>query len=934
MKVDMLQRVFPRKIPFIRYLITVSMVVVSVFLLSIGLIFYTLTFKYIGDKLELMESNKYYQLYSDIDETIHSVDRVIEYLQNSDILQNYLDIAEAKNIDSFKRGTAINNIFRFITNAKEYSVFMKQIFIITQNNEYSNYSTQMFNFNTLRKIRDLPDEKFENIVFLNYGIDNSTGIELKGTPLLDEYPVFAARLRKDNKFNGKIFIILDESYLANIRKMMGTFYIVDESGNLIWPNMSSLSNAELVVIETIKNRYSEKEGEFSLKGIKPEVVAKRLSGHNWMLVYSIDNKIIAKQKNNIILYIFATLLLSTILAYIFSKLISVQTLKPIKKLTGLIDSYDGKKELGKFDCIETKGKSMRDSLILYFVISIVIPILVFVVIFSVTSTKYIETYTIGYYNASFDKISDRIDKYVERKLKALQRIVYNISVQQNTAKRENRSLKQNDMFNIITENSVLGQERDIINIYNNTGNLMYTNYYAGAPDFNEEFSKKISAIKTGVTYATQRDKYNRYFINIGMPIFSQENKTYQGYIKQDIDNADMLQLYFELIGNSSVIQIVDNEGMIISSPKVDIIGKYPATDSTRPVKRLNGMAAKDGNKLMFSRKILYLPWHLVCEIDYYIIAGNNREFLLNNILIFIVVVLFVIVIAFTISNEAMKPLGKLNMFLFEFDPFNHERTKEAENYFIDEISILGRSFNKMADRIEELIDDLIVSGIIRNKLEGEKKAAEITALQAQINPHFLYNTLDMINYLAKQSKTDDVIMLINSLSDLFRFGISREEILITIDEEIKYTKAYSNIINLIYGGKIEFIWKVDDKIINCMTIKLILQPIVENAIFHGLKKKEGKIRIACYGHENYVVFEISDNGIGIANQEIKKIRGNLEDGTCKKIGLYNVYSRLKLNFGDNVEFSISSNIENGTTVKISIPKMLFDIYLSPQFNTF
>jgi two-component system sensor histidine kinase YesM len=915
----MIQKFHPKKISFKRYLITVSMIVVFVILLSIGLIFYNRTIRYINDKLELMEKNRFYRLYSDIDEGIRSINSIIEYLQNSEILLNYLDIVENEKGDVYKKSVAINDISKLLTNTKEYSIFTKQIFIITQKGEYSNYSTKMFDFKTIQKIRDIHDNEFAGTAFLIYGIDSYNGIELTGTPLLDENLSFMADIRKDEEYNGKIFAILDESFLYNTKHMTGAFYIVDQSGNFIWPGGNDDDISIQVKKQIAKNILNCDMEEYMLKVHDKKIITKRFNSYNWLLVYPVDESIINQQKNIIIFYMFISLLISIILAYVFSRLVSYKILKPIKKLTSVISDYDGKTDFNRYDSNEAKGVSMRDSLLLYFIISIVVPVIIFIVMFSATSFRRIEVHTLDYYRTVFDKTADRIDKYMERKLKAMQRIAYSISIQQNAARRENEILGKDEFLNIITENSVLGHERDIINIYNNAGELLFTNYYMGIPAFNNSFYEKIGNVKTGVIYDLQRDRYNRYLINIGMPIFSQENTPIDGYIKQDIDNADVLQLYLDLIGDNREAYILDGNGLVISSSKTDIIGKYLTVKNYNSSEGIINI--KDSNKLLFYKKIRYLPWYLAYEVDYSIITGSSRELSMNNVFMFIIVMLFVIIMAFIISNEIMKPLGRLNSYLFEFDPAKAGETGIAEYYFIDEISTLGSSFNKMAERIEELIDELIISGIIQNRLEGEKKAAEITALQAQINPHFLYNTLDMINYLVKQNKTDDVVMLINSLSDLFRFGISREEILIPIDEELKYTMAYTRIISVIYGDRIKFMWNVNNNIIGYKTIRLILQPIVENAIYHGLKKREGRICITCSSYGEFIIFEVFDNGSGMDNEELEKIKENLEAGNSKKIGLYNVYSRLKLHFGEKAEFAIESSLMEGTSVRITIPKV-------------
>ena len=907
-----------KRVSFKKYLIMVSMIAVSIVLFSVGLVFYTRTIRYIDEKLDLMEKNRFYRLYSDIDESINSINRVIEYLENSEILLSYLKTAENEKDNIYRQGVAIDNISKLLTNTKEYSTLAKQIFIITNKGEYSNYSTQMFNFKTLEKIRD---SEFKDMMFFNYGTNKYYGIELRGTPLLDENMFFISNLKKDRGYNGKVFAIVDESFLYDTKRFYGDFHIIDQSGDYIWPAINSYDSSKQIKEQVLKNVTASGMGESSFRVQGTKITAKKLNSYNWVLIYSTDNSIIRQQRNNIIFYMLLSFFISVLFAYIFSRLISYRILQPINILTSITKDYDGKNNFNRYDNTNAKGISMRDSLFLYFFISILIPVIVFIVMFNATSLRITEEHTLDYYSTVFDKTADRINKYMERKLKAMQRITYSISMQKNATGSENTVFEADKIFNIINEDSVLGHERDIISIYNKAGGLLFTNYYMGVPDFDTSFYEKICNIKTGVIYNTQRDRYNRYLISIGMPIFYQENTPLEGYIKQDIDNADILQVYSDLISDSREAYISDDKGIVVSSSKVDNIGKNVVQKGYSSFKELINIGMRDSSKLLFYVKIRYLPWYLIYEVDYSLITASSRELIMNNIFIFIIVMLFVIIMVFVISNEIMKPLGKLNSFLFEFDPAKTGETNNVEYFFIDEISTLGSSFNKMAERIEELIDELIISGMIQNRLEGEKKAAEITALQAQISPHFLYNTLDMINYLVKQNKTDDVVTLINSLSDLFRFGISREEILIPIDEEIKYSKAYATIIGIIYDDRIKFAWNVNGSIAGYKTIRLILQPIIENAIYHGLKKREGVIYITCNSSRESIFFEVADNGMGIDNGELERIRENLKNSNGKKIGLNNVYSRLKLHFGEKAEFIIESIHMKGTSIKITIPKI-------------
>ena len=207
------------------------------------------------------------------------------------------------------------------------------------------------------------------------------------------------------------------------------------------------------------------------------------------------------------------------------------------------------------------------------------------------------------------------------------------------------------------------------------------------------------------------------------------------------------------------------------------------------------------------------------------------------------------------------------------------------------------------------------------------------ALQSQINPHFLYNTLDTIIWMAEAKKTDQIVEVVSALSNFFRISLSKGQDWITISEEIERVKSYLIIQKIRYRDIMDFKIEVDERVADNTVLKLILQPLVENAIYHGIKNKRegGTIFVrARPNNANEVLFEVEDNGIGFAPEKLIQIQDELADnsGEIKQesgFGLGNVNHRLKLYYGMQYGLSIKSKYQGGTCVTFVIPARTPDV---------
>ena len=233
----------------------------------------------------------------------------------------------------------------------------------------------------------------------------------------------------------------------------------------------------------------------------------------------------------------------------------------------------------------------------------------------------------------------------------------------------------------------------------------------------------------------------------------------------------------------------------------------------------------------------------------------------------------------------------------------------------NEIGSLTKSFDVMTHRIHELMEQNVHE-------QEEKRKSELKALQSQINPHFLYNTLDSIIWMAEGKKNEEVVLMTASLARLLRQSISNEDEVVPIANEVEYARGYLTIQKMRYKDKLEFQIEVDSSILYIPLIKLVLQPIIENAIYHGLKYKESKGLHIVKGFmkDGNAVLQVIDDGVGMDEETLAHIYDKHKvNYHSNGVGVYNVQKRLKLYYGEDYGITYTSELGKGTTATITIP---------------
>ncbi|AIQ31579.1 hypothetical protein P40081_28115 [Paenibacillus sp. FSL P4-0081] len=307
------------------------------------------------------------------------------------------------------------------------------------------------------------------------------------------------------------------------------------------------------------------------------------------------------------------------------------------------------------------------------------------------------------------------------------------------------------------------------------------------------------------------------------------------------------------------------------------------------------------------------------------LLSGIEEILGRSFLILILSILLLILPFYLVVNNILRPLKKLMNFMSNFKlGLLHNLSKRIHLQGYAEISIMANQFNRMLDEIDELTNSLLESNTKLYTAELVKKQAELSFLQSQINPHFLYNTLESIKGMAVEQGSEQIFHMVKSLAYVFRYSIKAADI-IPLQEEITLVQSHIYIQQIRFVNRLTVTYQIEDSILTCQVPKMILQPLVENAIFHGIEPKMGKGHLIITGmaSEGQLILAIRDNGVGIGRDKLMELQTGLtarqEAKQARAIGLVNVNNRIKMRYGENYGIIIKSEWGTGTEVVIRLP---------------
>ena len=373
-----------------------------------------------------------------------------------------------------------------------------------------------------------------------------------------------------------------------------------------------------------------------------------------------------------------------------------------------------------------------------------------------------------------------------------------------------------------------------------------------------------------------------------------------------------------MVGNQGYAFIVDADGNIVYHPQQQQLYNELQTENIDLVMNAGSdiVTWGDGiNKKMYSiSRSEKTGWTVVdCVRVEELLRRSNEA---QSIYVLVAIGLMAVALFFSrfVAKSITLPIQRLcdSMERVQEGDFSvSDIVVDSEN----EIGSLTKSFNVMTQRIHELMAQNI-------REQEAKRKSELKALQSQINPHFLYNTLDSIIWMAEGKKNEEVVLMTASLARLLRQSISNEDELVSIGQEIEYARGYLTIQKMRYKDKLEFWIEVEPSILNIRLIKLVLQPVIENAIYHGLKYKEsrGLLLVKGFMKNGNAVLQVIDDGVGMDQETLDHIyERHKVDYHSNGVGIYNVQKRLQLYYGNEYGIVYESKPGEGTTATITIP---------------
>lgn len=388
-----------------------------------------------------------------------------------------------------------------------------------------------------------------------------------------------------------------------------------------------------------------------------------------------------------------------------------------------------------------------------------------------------------------------------------------------------------------------------------------------------------------------------------------------GILIIDISEIMLYDIYSEILTDESNIYIVDSEGKIISTKDKRLIGtsyKTNLDESTLIIDKENHRVIRDNVKYMQAISNLdEYGWKIVEEIPINIIRQPADKITKNTVLALMLVTIVSLIISYRLSVWITKPIFNIKNKMNEVMDGNLKLQIVEERH--DEIGQLEKSFNGMVRWLDSSIEEI-------KQKEKQKRVAELSFLQAQINPHFLYNTLSGVRFLISMNKTEQAEEMLYRFTKLLRSLLPQASEMIRLEEEIENIKNYVELQKMRYPECFDISYDIDSIINNFKVPSFILQPIVENAILYSMEKENniGVISIIGYENEDGIRIIIEDNGIGMSQNKAQTVLNKEE--VINRVGLINVHERIQLNYGQNYGLKIDSIEGKGTKITFILPK--------------
>lgn len=413
----------------------------------------------------------------------------------------------------------------------------------------------------------------------------------------------------------------------------------------------------------------------------------------------------------------------------------------------------------------------------------------------------------------------------------------------------------------------------------------------------------------------------RWVISLSRAVeLTKGTSTAQGVLLVDISYSSLEQLFDGVTaGKGGYVYLISSDGELLYHPKMQLI------DSGRLQE--NNIAAagyKDGNhmeefeggsRFVTIKSIGYTGWKVVGVTPENVVSLNTIKTRLFIVFIIALILFILTLINSYISSRITNPIKELEKSVGILEEGNLDVAVYTGGSY--EIQHLGKSIGDMAAQIRLLMKDIVTE-------HEAKRKQEFDTLQSQINPHFLYNTLDIIVWMIENEQKAEAVKAVTALARFFRISLSKGKSIITVRDELEHVRNYLMIQHMRFKNKFTYEIEASDDVLELASLKLMLQPLVENAIYHGMEfmDGDGEILLKVWKEDADLYFCVIDNGLGMTDEQVANLftgASHVESRRGSGIGVKNVNERIKLYFGEEYGLSIESEPDEGTTVRIHLP---------------
>lgn len=377
------------------------------------------------------------------------------------------------------------------------------------------------------------------------------------------------------------------------------------------------------------------------------------------------------------------------------------------------------------------------------------------------------------------------------------------------------------------------------------------------------------------------------------------------------------------LGNEGYIYLIDGNGEIIYHPRAQLIDSGLEHENNRAVSEY-----KDGiyqetfqgeERVITVKSVGYTGWKLIGVAPRQTVSLNSLKTQLLVVFVAAFILFLMSLVNSYISSRITTPIRKLELSVNEIEKGNLNAKVDAEGSY--EIRHLGQSVQNMAKQIQVLMADIVSE-------HEKKRKQEFDTLQSQINPHFLYNTLDIIVWMIENEKPDQAVKAVTALARFFRISLSRGKSIITVKDELEHVRNYLMIQHMRFKNRFSYTIEAEDEVLELASLKLMLQPLVENAIYHGMEfmDGDGEIFISAWKEGEDLYLKVSDNGLGMTEEQVARLFSDMPHTGSSRgsgIGVKNVNERIRLYFGSEYGLSIESEPDEGTVVTIHLPAVAY-----------